>query len=96
MRDLTTRYVALYFIDRAYGGSAEGGWWYDYGVVQYTLAVEGAEEVEAAWDALQTIADIENETRNSDISQSNSDGCYAVLRFDNVPENYPSEKPHYE
>ena len=96
MSDLTTRYVALYLIDKAYGGPAEGGWWYEYGILQYKLAVEGAEEVETAWAALQEIADIENEKRNSDIGQTNSDGRYEVLRYDNEPLNFPSEKPHYE
>lgn len=26
--------VAIYLVDRAYGGPEEGGWWYDYGVRQ--------------------------------------------------------------
>ena len=25
--------VALYLVDRAYGGPEEGGWWYDYGTL---------------------------------------------------------------
>ena len=25
-------YINVYLADRAYGGSEEGGWWYDYGI----------------------------------------------------------------
>lgn len=40
--------VALYEIDRAYGGPEEGGWWYDTGVLERPIALTRSTEAAIA------------------------------------------------
>ena len=44
MSERTRHVVALYEIDRRYGGPEEGGWWYDCGELRRVLRVAFSEE----------------------------------------------------
>ena len=48
MTDRIRHVVALYEIDRAYGGPEEGGWWYDCGELARVLRV--VPSADAAYD----------------------------------------------
>ncbi|HIA51309.1 MAG TPA: hypothetical protein EYN91_04375 [Candidatus Melainabacteria bacterium] len=95
-------YVSIYLEDRAYGGPEEGGWWYDYGVLQADprnkcfsskiLAMRYASKLQDELDAN------ENSERRSDTSSMASEGRFmAYIDCDGeFPKNFPDKKPHYE
>ena len=78
------------------GGAAEGGWYYDYGIVQLKFYTEDYKQLMKVDKAMHTLADAFNENRNSDIGQTNSEGEFIVALSRDYPENFPDEKPHYE
>lgn len=95
--------VAIYLIDRAYGGPEEGGWYYDCGTPY--LEPEAA-RLFKAFDNLADANDyaehlnIEvlpdwNEGR-AEISSVLSDGRYKALWSDGFPQPFPTDHPHYE
>lgn len=93
--------VAIFLVDRAYGGPEEGGWWYDCG----EPAEEYAEYIRGFSDEKEAIA-YKKELNEQVVSAGNvgrreigsvlSTGRYAVRICDGLPKAYPSEKPHYE
>ena len=96
-------YANLYLYDRAYGGSEEGGWWYD----TYTPAdsdwnieptkhglCESVDAAKAAYDALQAWCEEENKTRRSPHSVA-SEGHYVVWLEAWPAEHSPARKPYY-
>ncbi len=104
LEDVTPElYANLYLWDRGYGGSEEGGWWYDV----YTPAdgdwneeppkhglFATAIEAENAAKALREWCDNENQSRRSPSSVI-SEGHF-VVRVEAWPaEPYPARKPHY-
>lgn len=91
--------VAVYLIDRAYGGPEEGGWYYDCGErikdrKVYTChskekAYELASKINASLDAN------ENEGRPS-ISSVLSQGRYRAKTFEgDAPDYFPTEPQFY-
>ena len=96
-------YANLYLYDRAYGGSEEGGWWYD----TYTPAdgdwntepakhglCESVDAAKAAYEALQLWCEEENKTRRSTHSVA-SEGHYVVWLEAWPAEHSPARKPYY-
>lgn len=102
--------VALYLVDRAYGGPEEGGWYYDCGLL--LDADDAFEALPNDWkptfhntwrrankarEALQ--AKIEaaklNEGRRS-ISSVLSDGMYQACIVEGFPHHWPRRRPTYE
>ena len=87
-------FVAVYEIDRAFGGSEEGGWWFDTGqlmeqrVVPCHILEATVEQLQAEWP------DEDGANVGSVIYRG---GCYNV-RWDDKPhpEFYPEHQPHYE
>ena len=94
--EIKDSYVALYLVDKAYGGAAEGGWWYEYGEVKECFPCATAGEMAFVMEKLQAYADLQNAYRNDDIGSTGRDGRYEVMTTDRPAENFPSEKPHYE
>ena len=94
-----TRYViALYEIDRAYGGPEEGGWWYDTGELRRLLKVvrteHGAETVAARANRL---LDRLQRHRRSVSSMAYAGGRHAACVFEETaPRHFPETRPHYE
>lgn len=99
--------VAVYLIDRAYGGPEEGGWWYDCGE-PVTYRLDGieigelcrlfADRSEArAWRAeLQTKLDNGPNKGRREISSVLSEGMYAAELREGYPKPWPEQRPHYE
>ena len=96
-------YANLYLYDRAYGGSEEGGWWYDV----YTPAdndwneeppphglMPSVQEAKQAIEALDEWCKRENRSRRSPSSMA-SDGHF-VTRLEAWPASpTPTQRPHY-
>jgi hypothetical protein len=103
--------VAVYLIDKAYGGPEEGGWWYEAGVRIDTLPVDN-KPLDLAIPAIFTEREFASEVakhrndlldehfnrhRRSDISSVLSEGRYVARVCTGYPEaHFPAVKPHYE
>lgn len=97
--------VALYHVDRAFGGREEGGWWYDYGypipiAESVRLGVEPGifttlEEAMHYRDRLEPLIDLLNDGRPP-ISSVISEGRYALYITDDYPKPFPDSTPRYE
>ncbi len=98
MSDRTRYVVALYEIDRAYGGPEEGGWWYDCGELRRVLrVVPGAD---AAYDlaarANRLMERLQRGKRDVG-SVIYAGGRYAAEVFEETaPRAFPETRPHYE
>ena len=93
-----TVFVNVYLIDRAYGGSEEGGWYFETGrfIDGEAFPDEREEDIERAIkNAEERCADYNND-RNDDISSVLSEGRYVVFRQTSPGKSYPDSKPHYE
>lgn len=95
--------VAIYLIDRAYGGPEEGGWYYDCGMP--CLEPEAALHMRA----FDRLSDAENYTAHlnlnvlpdwnegrRDIGSVLSEGVFEALWSEGFPQPFPASRPHYE
>lgn len=93
--------VAVYLVDRAYGGPEEGGWWYECGVPadEYACYTRGFRLESAAISYASKLNDRYgkewNEGRVSINSVRSTGGYYAEVCEGN-PAAYPAERPRYE
>lgn len=95
---MTTYVVAVYLIDRAYGGPEEGGWYFNCGEHVRTLKTFRREDeaVEYSRRLNRLLKKTLNKGRR-EISSVLSDGRYAAEVWDNhAPSHYPTQRPHYE
>lgn len=87
-------YVNVYRLDRVCGGQEEGGWWYDTGDVELSIACESEESAEH-------YAEMLGET------YVNHGNRYSVIYYRKAPDfeiqvdekpaaDWPSVTPHYE
>jgi hypothetical protein len=96
-------------VDKAYGGSEEGGWWYIYGEREDSFAgnnIEPADYLsvhptqEAALEArkaLQAKLDAEINVGRRSISSVLSEGMYeAEVHNGHPPKRWPEQRPFYE
>jgi hypothetical protein len=89
-------YVNVYFIERAYGGPEEGGWWYNQGEF---LTEEGS--YASRKDALAKAKEVHDTLH---LSASCSRLLLPGWEVDNLKvrtethqgRNFPRRKPHYE
>lgn len=98
--------VAIYLMDKAYGGPEEGGWWYDTEEVsRASKHLEHArlfrdERMEDAYEYARTLNKRYDEEWNEgrpEISSVTSIGRYrALVNKGTVPKNYPTRRPRYE
>lgn len=94
--------VAIYLIDRAFGGHEEGGWYYDCGVIsdEYAQYTKGFVDEDDACEYARQLNDTEVQTMNEGrrpISSVLSEGRYAALVHEGAaPHHYPDSRPHYE
>lgn len=94
-------YVNLYTCDRAYGGSEEGGWWFDTGEFERAHSFVFTDRVEARTrrDLLQARTDhIANNPRGS-YANLGSVSCEGRLcwQIETRPgQDYPQDRPFYE
>lgn len=101
--------VAIFMVDRAYGGPEEGGWYFDTGAPidhipegcnpHDLITVFGPDDkTEAyAWcDTLQLALDAGPNKGRRSISSVLSTGRYAAEMQAGWPKAYPERTPHYE
>jgi hypothetical protein len=93
--------VAVYDCYRSYGGSEEGGWWYDTGelcrIVKVFKSEDKAYEYSRRLNAkLRSRAFGPNQGKR-ELSSVLSDGEYQALVFeDTCPRYFPEGRPRYE
>jgi len=93
--------VAVYLVDRAYGGPEEGGWYYDCGVPseEHANFTRGFKRENDAYKYACKLNRMHgakwNEGRRS-ISSVLSEGQYFAEIHEGQPAHYPASKPHYE
>ncbi|VWX51051.1 hypothetical protein [Novosphingobium sp. 9U] len=90
--------IAIYEIDRAFGGHEEGGWWYDCGQLTRTLAtarsLEQAHRI--ATRANRLLARLQRDKRPVS-SVAYDGGRHQAMVFDRIaPAHFPAEQPRYE
>jgi len=88
-------FVNCHMIDRAYGGPEEGGWYFTYGVLEFSIECKSEARQRAVYLTLLDWVIEMNEGR-PDIGQTNSDGVYSLTKDDQAGRNFPEERPHYE
>jgi hypothetical protein len=92
--------VAVYELDRSYGGPEEGGWWYDTGALVRVHSVERDEE--RAWAKARRInrslAYKEALSGRRPLSSVAYEGGHLAAEVweGTAPEFYPTHRPHYE
>ena len=97
--------VAVYLVDRAYGGPEEGGWWFDYAERQEdpkfavrTRHFKSEEEAITYKRLLQRWLNVFwNRNRRSDIGSVLSEGRFDAIALEgHPPTHWPERRPHYE
>ena len=93
--------VAVYEVNRCYGGPEEGGWWYDAGQLirqmrQFRNEDQAYEYSRRLNRRLRSRNFGPNQGRR-ELSSVLSDGEYqACVWEDHAPKFYPEVRPHYE
>lgn len=95
--------VAVYLIDRAYGGPEEGGWWFDTGepsdAPEHLIFERYFKSLAAARKYADKLNEKHgaawNEGRNSDVGSVLSEGKFWAEVTEGRPESYPLSKPQY-
>jgi hypothetical protein len=90
--------IAIYEVDRAFGGHEENGWWYDCGqltsILATTRTAEQAHRVAARVNRL--LARLQRGKRPVS-SVAYDGGRYQAIVFDQLaPTHFPVEQPRYE
>ena len=90
--------IAIYEIDRCWGGPEEGGWWYESGELRRIVATVANEE--KAYDTcyrVQRILNCLQRNKRPVSSMAYRGGRHAAQVFRHTcPAAYPEERPHYE
>lgn len=90
--------VSIYHVDMAYGGSEEGGWWYDRGSIVRTVKTFKNEDLACAYcrklnAKLDGLVNKHFRPKSSVIS----DGVYeAHIHENHAPKGFPETRPYYE
>ena len=89
------RWLTVYHVQLAYGGAAEGGWWYEAGDRVEYVDVTGR-DASAVSEALSEKWGHLNDPRG--LSPTNSDGGIIITGPDRYPggECFPNSRPQYE
>jgi hypothetical protein len=95
--------VAIFFVDRLFGGREEGGWWYNAGhpseEPEHIAMMRVFKKKEAAIRhrerLRQSVLPDLNEGRRS-IDSVLSEGVFEVLISEGLPKPFPSHRPRYE
>jgi len=90
--------VAIYLVDRAYGGPEEGGWWYNAGeAVRLIRTFKNEDKACVFANRMQRLLDKTLNKGRRDISSVLSTGRYYAEVHDSIPPQvYPEVTPHYE
>lgn len=90
--------LALYEIDRAFGGTEEGGWFYDCGQLVKILAVDhDKERAMARCNRMNRWLDRLQRNRRPVSSVAYDGGRYQAMTYQDVaPAFFPRERPIYQ
>jgi hypothetical protein len=87
--------IAIYEIDRAWGGNEDGGWWFDCGTFERIVRIVPTEEVAIA--ICQRINALLGRLQRGHRSVSSvlyTGGRYAASAYPGLPPaHYPNERP---
>jgi hypothetical protein len=91
-------FVAVYAVDRAYGGPEEGGWWYDTGQRIHLEVVTTEERAIRRREELRELYPVTGNRGSVLGSGYYPDGDYEVVTsYGIVPvESFPETRPRYE
>lgn len=96
-------FVAIFELDRAYGGPEEGGWWYGVGELKRTVATfpEKGQAYEYSRRFNRTLAYRREKKRGRHYrfplsSVAYSGGHYEAQVWKERPYSYPEHRPQYE
>lgn len=85
-------YVTVYSVSRHYGGSEEGGWWYDWNEFVKSQPANSPEEAETIKAKLQK----EYPYESKELGSVRGQGTYLVM-IEEFPRQFETkERPHYE
>lgn len=87
-------YVNVYRLDRVCGGQEEGGWWFDTGDVELSIACDSEESAEARAEMLAELY-VSHGNRYSVIYYRKDDD-YSVSVEEKPAADWPAVYPHYE
>jgi hypothetical protein len=88
-------YVNVYRVNRAYGGSEEGGWYYDCGEIQYWERFDSQSAATLRAAELNAIFAPENKVARP-LSSVLCTG-HTVAKVETIQgRNYPERRPYYE
>lgn len=92
-----TIYLAVFLVDRCYGGAEEGGWYFDAGErIERCGTFFNQDSALQARDRLQDLLDRTDNEGRRPLDSVLSDGRYqACIDFADVP-YFPHIKPQYE
>lgn len=103
LRSTTIFSVAIYEVDRAYGGPEEGGWWFDTGEIVQRCRIRQFRDEEEAFACCRRINRLLHHLRETHpqpyglSSVCYSGGHYAAEVHEGLPPaRYPEERPFYE
>lgn len=86
------RWVAVYQVDRQYGGPEEGGWYYDAGTLVARYHCADAATVDAVLD----FAREKYPRTDARLSVLGGDDYSVMVTDTEPPAFYPEDRPHYE
>ena len=101
-------FVAVFELDRVYGGPEEGGWWFNTGDLMKVVKAWPERDEEKAYDYSRrfnrTLAFRREEQRKLPYgdgrlpiqSVNYSGGHYQAEVWTDIPHSYPERTPHYE
>ena len=89
-------YVNVYLQDRAYGGPEEGGWWYDFGIVEKSICLPTRKLARLVRRSINRVLREWNARRRSDISSVISEGRYYCTVESHPAADWPEMRPFYE
>lgn len=85
-------WVAVYEVDRGYGGPEEGGWYFDTGVLQLSVPCDSREQAEVIREIIAP--DWESTSDSSSVIYSGGDYRISVRKHKPADE-FPERTPHY-
>ena len=96
---MSGRYVvAVYEIDRAYGGPEEGGWWFDCGNLRRIIRTFRTKTAAYQYSARMNrhLNNLHNKYQRSVGSMLYSGGVLEAFVYEDYPPKYfPEERPYY-
>ena len=93
--------IGVYKVNRSFGGSEEGGWWYTYGLLEHRSSRAFSERLQADEYASRFQKRLDryynNRGSKSDLNSVLCDGVMvAEVHQGELPPYYPDRKPHYQ